>query len=84
MIKLGKYELCVMDLVVDKEGRFSSTQIWYHIANIIESYRILTNPAVDGLEVLFYLVIVGGSKIAMQVIKLKYGAIHGNSLDNKE
>lgn len=82
MIKLGKYELCVLDLITDKNNKISSTHIWYHIANIIESYRILHYSNVDGLEVLFYLVIVGGSKIAMEVIKLKFGGSHGNKFDN--
>jgi len=81
MIKLGKYEICLIDLLVDKEGKLSSTQVWYHIANIIESYRILYNNSVDSFEVLFYLVIVGGSKLAMQVIKLKFGEVNGNKTD---
>lgn len=73
MISFGGYKVCILDLVCDhKTGKLSSNKIWYHAANLIESYRIFFNSNVEWMEILIYLAIVGGSNIAMQAIKWRF------------
>lgn len=73
MISMGGYNICILDLVCDHAtGKLASNKIWFHIANIIESYRIMTNISVEWMEILIYLAIVGGSNVAMQAIKWRY------------
>lgn len=73
MITLGKYQICILDLVADHvTGKLDSGKIWFHIANIIESRRILFNSNVEWMEVLIYLAVVGGSNVAMQAMKWKF------------
>lgn len=81
---VGKYDVCLLDLVCDhKTGKLGSNKIWFHIANLIESYRILVNPNVEWMEILIYLAIVGGSNIAMQAVKWRFRDAANNAQDNK-
>lgn len=72
MIEIGKYKVCLLDLVTDeKTGRLAASKIWSHIANIILSKAILT--ATITWELLAaYGAVVGGSHVAIMFLKYKY------------
>ena len=48
MIRLGKYHLCVLDLVTDN-GLLSSTKIWRHVGYSVITYKFfnLIDPDVE-------------------------------------
>ena len=73
MIKLGKYELCVLDLITDsRSGKLSASKIWLHIANGTSTYVIATQMEQDWLMLAVYNAIVGGSYVAIQFFKWRY------------
>lgn len=81
MLKFGTYNVCVLDLVADKTtGKLDSAKIWKHIAFIIMSQAMLTNTVTWDL-MLAYGSVVGGSQVAIMLIKYKYGG--ANVSDSK-
>jgi len=73
MIKIGKYSVCVLDLVTDsRTGRLSASKLWLHIANSIMSYIMLKSESVDWILMTAFGGIVGGSYVAVQLIKSIY------------
>lgn len=72
MIEIGKYKVCMLDLVTDgKTGRLAGHKIWNHIANIILSKAVLTTTITWEL-LAAYGAIVGGSHVAVMFLKYKY------------
>ncbi len=72
MIQVGKYKLCVLDLITDdKTGKLSGTKIWNNIANIILSKAVLTATVTWEL-LAAYGAVVGGSHVATMFIKYRY------------
>ena len=72
-IKLGKYNVCVLDLLTDsRTGRLSASKVWLHIANGIMSYIMLKSDSVDWELLTAYGGIVGGSYVAILFFKLRY------------
>lgn len=73
MIKLGRYHICMLDLITDtKTGKLDSSKIWKHVAFIIMSKVMLTNDVTWDL-MLAYGGVVGSSQVAIMLIKYKYG-----------
>jgi len=73
MIKIGKYELCFLDYFVDSQGKLSATKFWFHVGNIILSKAILEKSDLGWEDILSYGAIVGGSHVAVALLKLKFG-----------
>lgn len=61
----------------DVTGKLSMTKIWFHIANVIMSYVMLRQQAVDWELLATYGAVVGGSHVATLFMKLKYGGCNG-------
>lgn len=82
MIKLGKYQVCILDLVTDsKTHKLSTTKIWQHIGFTALTYSLLRSPAsADGM--LAYGAIVASSGVAMQFIKYRYRDTNTQQLDD--
>jgi hypothetical protein len=79
MIKIGKYSICILDLLTDsRTGRLSASKLWLHIANGIMSYIMLHSDSVDWELMAVYGSVVGGSYVAVLFFKLRY-ASGGNS-----
>jgi len=80
-LKLGKYNVCVLDLLTDsRTGRLSASKLWLHIANSIMSYIMLHSETVDWELLAVYGSVVGGSYVAVLFFKLRYsGATLPNS-----
>lgn len=73
-IKLGKYNVCVLDLLTDsRTGRLSASKLWLHIGNSIMSYVMITHEAVDWELMTAFGGIVGGSYVAILFFKLRWG-----------
>lgn len=73
MIAFKGYQICILDLICDhKTGKMDSGKIWFWIANVIESRRIIFSVNVEWMEILIYLAVVGGSNVAMQAMKWKF------------
>lgn len=73
MIKIGRYQLCFFDLLVDSAGKLSASKIWFHVANIIMSKVMLTQQNVSWELLAAYGAVCGGSHIASLWLKSKYG-----------
>lgn len=72
MIKIGEYQLCVLDLLTDsRTGRLSASKIWFHASNVIMSWVMITKE-VDWLLMAAYGAIVGGSYVAVNLFKWKF------------
>ena len=85
MIKIGKYSICILDLLTDsRTGRLSASKLWLHIANGIMSYIMLHSDSVDWELMAVYGSVVGGSYVAVLFFKLRYasGGIGTGSMDN--
>lgn len=76
MIKIGKYEVCILDILTEeaKDGmrKLSSHQVWQHIGFSAITYQFLNTTLTVELLV-GYGLIVAGSKVANTWLKLKYG-----------
>lgn len=73
-MKISKYDVCLLDLVTDSNtGKLSTTKLWMHVANVIMSKIMLTQPLVDWELLTAYGAIVGGSYIASMLVKYRYG-----------
>lgn len=83
MINFQGYHVCVLDFVTGENGKFSSTQLWFHIANIIMSKVMLTQVSVDWELLAAYGAVVGGSHAAVLFMRLKYGNRPDTELDQK-
>ena len=73
MIRIGKYELCVLDLFTDAQGKLSASKIWFHVANAIMTKIMLTQTGVGWELLLAYGSVVGGSHLGTLWLKQKYG-----------
>lgn len=72
MLKIGRYNICVLDLLVDaKTGKLSSSKIWMHVCYGILSYTMMSNPLTWEL-LTAYGAIVGGNHVAIHFLKWKY------------
>lgn len=79
MLTIGKYRICILDLVCDdRTGKLSSTKIWNHVCNAILCKAILTTPVTWELMTAFG-AIVGGSHVATLFLKYKYRDGGGNA-----
>jgi len=73
MITLGKYQVCVLDLLTDeKSGRLSATKIWMHVSNAVMTKVVLTHPSLSWDLFTAYGAIVGSSHVAIYWLKRKY------------
>jgi len=73
MIHLGKYRVCVLDLVTDgRTGKLDGSKIWNHVAFIILSKAMLTAETMTWELMAAYGSIVGGSRVAIAFLKYKY------------
>lgn len=73
MISLGRYKVCVLDLVTDnKTGKLDGSKIWNHIAFIILSKAMLTVQQMTWELIAAYGAVVGGSRVAIAFMKYKY------------
>lgn len=73
MITLGKYHICILDLLTDsKTGKLSSSKVWQHIANSIMSYAFVTHLSPDWELFVAYGGIVGASHVAIHFLKWRY------------
>jgi hypothetical protein len=87
VLKIGKYSVCVLDLLTDsRTGRLSASKVWLHIANGIMSHVMLTHDAVDWELMTAFGGIVGGSYVAILFFKLRWGNtgadFHGSVASN--
>ncbi len=80
MIKLGKYKLCILDLVTDKKlGGLDSSKIWQHIAFGIMSQAMLQVQNMTWQLIAAYGAVVGGSRVAIEIAKNFAPKIKGGS-----
>lgn len=79
MIKLGRYQVCLLDLITDdRTHKLSAAKIWRHVCFGIMSKVMLTTDVTWDLMLAFGGV-VGSSEVAIMLIKYKYGAQNANS-----
>lgn len=72
MLKIGRYQVCVFDLLTDsKTGKLSSSKVWMHVCYGILSYAMMTNPLTWEL-LTAYGAIVGGNNVATLFLKYRY------------
>ena len=72
MIRLGKYQLCVLDLVTDaRTGRLSASKIWQSIGFSAMTYSLLDSDMTADV-ILAYGAVVGGSHVAITFLKRRY------------
>jgi hypothetical protein len=76
-IKLGKYEICILDLFTDN-GQLSSTKLWRHIGYSFISYKFmqLSEPSVEWMIAYASLIVCDAGFNAF--LKRKYPYV-GNS-----
>jgi len=93
MLKLGGYHVCIMDLLVDSRSKkLNGGKIWKHIAFFLMSwmyafvsYHMALNITALGITwqyivfTLCYGAVIGGSEIALSVLKYKYSAGEENA-----
>ena len=72
MINIGKYSICILDLVTNSNGRLSSTKIWLHIANLVMSKTMLNQLNVGWELLAAYGSVVGGSYVATVFLNRRY------------
>lgn len=78
-IKLGKYNVCILDLLTDsRTGKLSASKLWLHIGNGILSYVMLTHEAADWELMATYGAVVAGSYVGIIFFKLRWGNPGGN------
>lgn len=83
MLTIGKYKVCILDLVTDsRTGKLSGSKIWRHICFAILSKTMLTTEITWDL-MLAYGGVVGSSEIAIMLIKYKYGGGDANKPDSE-
>jgi len=73
-LKIGKYEVCILDLLTDsRTKRLSASKLWLHIGNIILSYVMLNHESADWELMATYGAVVAGSYVGIIFFKLRWG-----------
>lgn len=73
-----KRKWCLMDLILDTEGRMSATAVWFNIGNIaltIGFCRTVWDHPLTYDLILAYGTIVCGNKIAMEAMRKRKNAL---------
>jgi hypothetical protein len=84
MLNIGKYQVCILDLFTDRDGKLSASKLWLHIGNVIMSKVMLTQQEVGWELLAAYGTVVGGSHIGAVWLRSKYGSANADiGMDTK-
>ena len=82
MLSIGRYNVCILDLVTDDmSGKLSAIKIWDTIGKIVMTKVLLAQKDVSVDLYLAYGIIVTGSHVAMQFLKRKYPNVAPDNTD---
>lgn len=82
MVKLGKYQICLLDLITDHKGKLAASKIWNHIGFIALTYVLILRAEVTAEVIFAFGAVVAGNHIAIYWLKQKYN--HGGGDANRD